>query len=271
MVTDSSESVSNYLDSSQQLPPKPPDLHTAIIDTSTTGHFLAFQHQVRMLDQPQCPYTVTCQQAGATMMSTHVARTAQYTTMWTTTGGYRQTLVPGTDRVLTHFCYKVLWPWMCSNIHSRWCTNHKEWKHHCSKGTQRVNGLWIMHLMNHTANYCLTVTTPTVQQHLSELWHLTAWLIKCSFCMQHFSVWYHLCYSKLCAMGISPRGLVSWWQTYPSTCPSQWQQQEDTLIKPKRIWDQCEQRTRMKMMTDSPSLRCHRSLMENEPMRFMQP
>jgi hypothetical protein len=62
MVTDSSESVSNYLDSSQQLPPKPPDLHTAIIDTSTTGHFLAFQHQVRMLDQPQCPYTVTCQQ-----------------------------------------------------------------------------------------------------------------------------------------------------------------------------------------------------------------
>ena len=33
MVTDSSEHASNFLDSSQlQLPPKPPDLHTAIIE-----------------------------------------------------------------------------------------------------------------------------------------------------------------------------------------------------------------------------------------------
>jgi hypothetical protein len=40
MVTDSSESVSNYLDSSGlHLPPKLPDLHPAIFDTGTTGHF----------------------------------------------------------------------------------------------------------------------------------------------------------------------------------------------------------------------------------------
>jgi hypothetical protein len=74
MVTNGSESVSTYLDSSRlQLPPKLPDLHPAIIDASTTGHFLCISapsNDVRPATMPIHCHVPT----GATMMSTHVGQ-----------------------------------------------------------------------------------------------------------------------------------------------------------------------------------------------------
>lgn len=106
MVTDSSESVSKYLDSGWlQLPPKLPDVHPAIIDTGTTGHFLCIS--VPSKDVRPAITPIKLSHANRSHNDFNICSAAWHTTVWTTTSGYSHTLVPGTDRVLTHFCCTV--------------------------------------------------------------------------------------------------------------------------------------------------------------------
>jgi len=167
MVTDSSEETCNYLNTSRlQLPPKPPDLHPAIIDTGTTSNFFCISAPIKDVRLAITP--IHCQTpTGDTRTSTHVGQLdippyglpTEATTihLFPALKDYSLILV---GKFCDHGCQAIF---TAKDV--RITKDGRTILH----GTRSANGLWIMHLTNHTAGYQPARTLPPVQAHVSAM------------------------------------------------------------------------------------------------------